>query len=486
MEQARETGDPSLRFLRGAMWRNFQRRYREVNDLHKQMLRVSAKVAAMPDGPDRARASDHLYQGQSNDCYWHGLFGGLYIVHMRMATLAHLIAAEDLADAGLPGTRVDDHDLDGRDEVLLGAAGQSVLVDLAEGGGIGAWDLLASRVALASVIRRRPEPYHAALLDEVAAAAAGDGGPAADGTTPRSPHEGLRAKEAGLARVLRFDTHERRSGLVHILPAADGIGLDDVDRGPDALAELRLVDLGDFADAEYQLVDLVGPELTVRRDGNVALPSQGAVPLGVTKRLSLGGERLGPTLELTVALRNPGAGTLRFELDVEWDFNLMGGGGNPAAYYEVLADPAGSDPDAAVHGTTGQVTAQRGERMRHDTPGELRDASRLAFGNDDAGVRIDLTVTPPARLTWYPVETVSKSESGFERVYQGSSLHARWPVSLEPDAESTVVMHFAVHESRDLAAEEQAIMSERPVRGTRRATAVHPSSASSRRSRSDH
>ena len=45
-----------------------------------------------------ARALDHLYQGQSNDCYWHGLFGGVYIVHMRLATLARLIAAEDLAD----------------------------------------------------------------------------------------------------------------------------------------------------------------------------------------------------------------------------------------------------------------------------------------------------------------------------------------------------------------------------------------------------
>ena len=37
-------------------------------------------------------------QGQSNDCYWHGLFGGIYISHMRLATYEHLIAAEDLAD----------------------------------------------------------------------------------------------------------------------------------------------------------------------------------------------------------------------------------------------------------------------------------------------------------------------------------------------------------------------------------------------------
>ena len=52
---ARAATRPEARFLRGGFWRNFQARYREVNDLHKQMLRASAKVAAMPDGP---RASD--------------------------------------------------------------------------------------------------------------------------------------------------------------------------------------------------------------------------------------------------------------------------------------------------------------------------------------------------------------------------------------------------------------------------------------------
>ena len=89
---------PELRWLRGASWRNYQVKYREVNDLHKQMLRVSDKVDAMAAGPARDRAIDHLYQGQSNDCYWHGLFGGVYISHMRLATHEHLIAAEDLAD----------------------------------------------------------------------------------------------------------------------------------------------------------------------------------------------------------------------------------------------------------------------------------------------------------------------------------------------------------------------------------------------------
>ncbi|MFI5254792.1 MAG: alpha-amylase/4-alpha-glucanotransferase domain-containing protein, partial [Candidatus Limnocylindrales bacterium] len=166
---ARAAGAPEARFLQGGFWRNFQARYREINDLHKQMLRTSAKVRAMPDGAARERALDHLQRGQSNDCYWHGLFGGIYIVHMRMATLAHLIAAEDAADTAAAGRPegetavLTDWDLDGRPDALLAGPGQVIAVDLDEGAGIGAWDLRASRVALAAVMRRRPEAYHERL-----------------------------------------------------------------------------------------------------------------------------------------------------------------------------------------------------------------------------------------------------------------------------------------------------------------------------------
>ena len=56
LEHAARRNLPEARFLRGALWRNFQARYREINDLHKQMLRVSAAVDAMPAGALRDRA----------------------------------------------------------------------------------------------------------------------------------------------------------------------------------------------------------------------------------------------------------------------------------------------------------------------------------------------------------------------------------------------------------------------------------------------
>ena len=153
----------------------------------------------------RDRALDHLYRGQSNDCYWHGWFGGIYIVHMRMATLAELIAAEDLAlgeDGVLSGAPTTTSTASTKSR--SGPSGQTVIVDVAEGAGIGSWDLRASRLALASVLRRRPEPYHDQIIE-----AARQRRLAADRVVDDS-------RSSDLSKLIVYDDHERRSGLVRV------------------------------------------------------------------------------------------------------------------------------------------------------------------------------------------------------------------------------------------------------------------------------
>ncbi len=464
LERARERGDPAARFLRGGFWRNYMARYREINDLHKQMLRASEKVEAMPEsglgGPARkARALDHLYQGQSNDCYWHGLFGGIYIVHMRMATLSHLIAAEDaadmaassacedLADAAAAGAAkaggespygacLVDTDLDSLDEILVTSPGQTVIVDPAQGAGISSWDLRASRVALASVLRRRPEAYHARLVAHervaeesaigateaeavVEGAVPGGHAAAAAADAPKTIHDTVNVKEPGLAAFLHYDRHERRSGLVHLLPVDGSTSMAH-------LARATYLELGDFVEGAFEPTEIAADSLVLRRLGQFELDGVSR-PLAVTKTYTFDGDRMSPTLALEVEVENPGDSAVSFELAVEWNVNLLGGGHNPAAYYET----------------------ETGERTPHDVAGEVPPASRLAFGNDYEGVRIEATVEPAARLTWYPVETVSNSEGGFERVYQGSSLLFRWPVVLAPGGRRAFAVSFAVTQTID-------------------------------------
>jgi 4-alpha-glucanotransferase len=435
LDDARSKGDPSARYLRGGMWRNFAARYREINELDKQMLRTSDKVDSMPAGDDQATARDHLYQGQSNDCYWHGLFGGIYIVHMRMATLSHLIAAEDMADAAKAaagtrtwGARLVDTDLDAVDEVLVTTPGQTLVLDLADGASLSSWDLRASRVALASVLRRRYEAYHRLLVGSD-----GHGGrdeaakePASGG--PRTIHDIVTSKEPGLAGLLHYDLHERRSGIVHLLPSG-------TPAGSEPFVKVTYAELGDFGDGGYFLAEMTDDVVAAGLSGTVRA---GGVerPVEVVKTYRISGTRLEPALELTVGVANraAGGGPLAVDLAVEWNLNLMGGGHNPSAWYET--------PD--------------GVRSPHDVAGELTSSDRIAFGNDYEGVRIDATAQPAAALSWYPVETVSNSEAGFERVYQGSSLLFRWPLELAPGASDTRTMRFEVRQSIDHAETERA------------------------------
>ena len=402
LHHARETGAPEARWLRGAFWRNFQVKYREVNDLHKQMLRASDKVEAMEAGDARAAALDHLYRGQSNDCYWHGLFGGIYIAHMRAATLHHLIAAEAIADASL-GTldraETADLDLDGRDEVLLANAGQVVTVDLDDGAGIGAWDLRAARHAVTGVLRRRPEAYHEILRAHEAKAVAREGRAAGSAAEAASIHERVLVKEAGLAARLVYDDYERRSGLIRILPAEataeswGGGGRDE---------------LGDLATGPFRVARLGEGELVMARDGAATIDGA-AIPLAAQVTIRLGGNENQPSLAWQATLENLGDRALVARLGIEWATTMLGGGGSPDAWWSI-----------------------EGVEARHDAAREATGVKVLGQGNRWLRTSIETEVAPAADAWIAPIETVSNSEAGFERVYQGSAWLVSWPVTLPP------------------------------------------------------
>ena len=97
-------------------------------------------------------------------------------------------------------------------------------------------------------------------------------------------------------------------------------------------------------------------------------------------------------------------------LEPSFGWNVAGGGHNPAAYNAWVEDGV--------------------EMMRHDVAGDLHDVTGLSLGNRDIGLEVTAELGRPGRITWFPIETVSSSEAGYERVYQGSNLHLRWPVRL--------------------------------------------------------
>src|SRR6185436_10080671 len=143
-------------------WRNFLTKYEESNTIHKKMLRVSEKVhkavelcggqTAKPAGKSQ-RMLDALWAGQCNCAYWHGVFGGLYLPHLRQAVYKQLIEAENLADGvdKLSSERVSlkDINLDGQKELLIESPWQNVYISPQDGGSIFEWDLRTYGVNLA-------------------------------------------------------------------------------------------------------------------------------------------------------------------------------------------------------------------------------------------------------------------------------------------------------------------------------------------------
>ena len=155
--EARMAG-PEGALVRGAHWRNFLVKYPEANRMHKKMLALSTLCRDRGDPPDARRA---IGRAQCNDAYWHGVFGGLYLPHLRAAIWRNLALAEAELRRG-EGLIVEQLDLDGdgAEEVWIHSGVFSALISPQRGGVIEEYTLLEQGINYADVLTRRRESYH--------------------------------------------------------------------------------------------------------------------------------------------------------------------------------------------------------------------------------------------------------------------------------------------------------------------------------------
>lgn len=172
---------PDGALVRGAHWHNFLVRYPEANRMHKKMQALSALCRRRGDPPEARRA---IGRAQCNDAYWHGVFGGLYLPHLRRAVWHNLAVAErELRPGEGLAFETLDQDGDGLDEIWIHSQAFSALVSPHRGGVVEEYTLFGAGLNYADVLTRRREAYHQVAPQETGAA----GGPA-DGSTP-SIHE---------------------------------------------------------------------------------------------------------------------------------------------------------------------------------------------------------------------------------------------------------------------------------------------------------
>ncbi len=172
--EGRLAGEPgATSVLRGGHWRNFLAKYAESNRMHKKAQRLSEFCRAAGDPPAARRA---IGRAQCNDAYWHGVFGGLYLRHLRDAIWRNLAQAEGLLRAGEAITAEwIDGDADGEDELHVHSARFSAVVRPAQGGALTELTHFATGVNLANVLTRRRESYHRTQVRSVERTASDEG-----------------------------------------------------------------------------------------------------------------------------------------------------------------------------------------------------------------------------------------------------------------------------------------------------------------------
>jgi alpha-amylase len=131
-------------------------------------------------------------------------------------------------------------------------------------------------------------------------------------------------------------------------------------------------------------------------------------------------------------LEHRGDAPIDVRLGVEWSMTMLGGGGNPSAWWE----------------------REGGSRTGHDQAGVASGIRTIAQGNDYVGVAVHTALDEPTDAWWAPIETVSNSESGFERVYQGSALLLSWPIHLAPGERWARTIRHTVTTAHDRTVEE--------------------------------
>ena len=368
-------------------WRNFLAKYPESNALHKRMLMVSEELArrSILDASLEVRqAQQNLWRAQGNDVYWHGIFGGIYLPHLRSDAYGSLLKAERiLAERRVAAGEQRDYDVDGFEEYFFRGNAGAVFVHV-QGGSVIEWDVYASATNLIDTIARRPETEHETLrrAEKAGKVKVGKAGE----KEVKSIHDVVRAKERGLSKLLDYDSGRR------------AFFQDSFRVGRDEPVDLHALPYTLTPQRESRTVSLI-LEAPARALASVE-------GLGIRKDIRIADEGLAAGVRYRV--RNEG------DEEISLVFTS-------ASNLALLSEA--NTADVITLGT------------RKTTPGkELtnKNVAEVTVHSETRHFDITFAIDPPAEVTSKPVYAVANSEAGFERLYEQTEIACSWQVSLEP------------------------------------------------------
>lgn len=366
-------------------WMNFLKKYPETNQMVRKMHYVSEKVNSVKD----VSALRELYKGQCNCAYWHGVFGGLYLYHLRKAIYEHLINAEKITDKILHKGKKDwmeikepDFYEDGKKAFIVENEEISLCIDPVKGGIIRELDSRKVSTNLINPIARHEEDYHKKILAKM--------GKSGDEGAVRTIHEDTKSMDPGLKSEFCYDDYIRGCLVDRFIDKATLL---------DNFMECKSKELGDFFNTGYK-AKKEKDKIVLTREGRVD-----GKAIVITKEIQLKGKK---RIEISYSLKNLSKSAIDTVFGVEFNLTMPYLNSDRYNYF------AG---DKILSGLN-----EKGSASGVDS-----------FSINDSGKEIDIGFTfskKPESIWYYPVKTVSQSERAYELNFQASCVLPRWNIKL--------------------------------------------------------
>ena len=372
-------------------WMNYLERYPESNQMHKRMWHTSQRIKDLVCSDkvamkrDRlAEAKRELFKAQTNCSYWHGVFGGIYLYHLRKAVYEHLINADKISDEvehaqedGWSDIKEMDFYNSGRQTVIMQDKDFFICVDPANGGAIRELDYKPESWNLVNTLARREESYHKKIMDRINKTYALD----------FEIHEAIKIMDKGIKNGIYYDKNIRACLIEHFI---------DKDLSKNDFANCNYTDKGDFQEGTYR----AGVE-----DRKAVLTRSGRVndrPVHITKEISI---IAGQGIEIDYTLKNQGDSGMNTCFGIEFN-----------------------------------ITMPNGQTDRYSEKG---DAFILKDYRDELGVELRFS-EGPKKIWHFPVKTVSQSERAYDLSYQCSCIFPIWDIKLASGEETSFNMKISI------------------------------------------
>jgi len=257
---------------------------------------------------------------------------------------------------------------------------------------------------LLNTLMRRREVYHNKITDTLYKD---------DLEQAKSIHDLMPSKQTGLEKMLYYDTYLKEGLIDHFFES--GTTVKDVFKN-----EYR--EAGSFVTSSYNYKIDQGKDnvlIKLYREGEVESGGHRCT-VRIIKEITIMDNA--PLINIVYTIENHSKHICDAQFGVEFNISMTAGDAFGRYYY--IKDRE----------TIGNLAIEQ----------ELNSQNKLGLVDEWLGVEVLLDWNISGDVFIFPIYTVSQSESGYELVYQNSSIIPRWSLNIKPEDTWSVVINKSI------------------------------------------